>query len=243
MTIKDFISERLEKVIEKLSFDNGEVDFVLFYERGVKWKSQSTWEDMANWWSLPYSVNRRLSKNEAIVRVQFFDSIAPLWIKASLIRKGLVGLELSQKLRKRKEILHHHGGSDLAPFTIEEPYLVFGKTEERKRLLEYLTLVLNSSQDLDDYFNGNPPKKDEIKKCIEKNFEHYLFFPNNYNHREKGKPGYSERIIRKNTNTQSFQLINQDFKILKESNCLDDVVNIYLQEELEYKIGQIEIEK
>lgn len=201
-------------------------------------------EDMANWWSLPYSINRRLSKNEAIERVQFFDSIAPLWIKASPIRKGLVGLELSQKLRKRKEILHHHGDSDLAPFTIEEPYLVFGNTEERQGLLDYLTLTLNSTQDLDDYFKENPPKKEEIEQCIGRNFENeYLFFPNDYNHREKGKPGYSERIIRKNLDDESFQLINQDFKILKESNSLDDLIKIYLNEELEYKIGQIEFEK
>lgn len=244
MTIKDFISERLEKVIEKLGFDNGAVNFVLFYERGVERISQTTREDMANWWSLPFSVNRRLSKNEVIERIQFFDSIAPLRIKASKIEAELIGLELSQKLRKRKDILHHHSESDLAPFTIEEPYLVFGNTEEREGLLDYLTLTLNSTQALDDYFKENPPKRVEIEKCIKKNFENkYLFFPNNYNHCEKGKPGFSEKIIRKNTDDELFQLINQDFEILKESKSLDDLIKIYLNEELKYKIGHIEIEK
>lgn len=244
MNIKEFISKRLFQTVEQIREKSKNLEFILFFEIGAVKKSQSTKEDMANWWSLPYSVNRRLSFNELIDRMHYFDSIAPLWIKTSKINDGLIGLELSQKLRNRKEILNHHKNSDLAPFIIKPPYLEFGDNEERQGMLDFLTLTLKSDKKIGEYFNSKSPKFDEIVCCIKKNFDNnYLFFPNNYNHRSKDEPGYSELIIQKNFKDDSYQLTNHDDKIFKKSSDLNELIGDYIKQELKYRIGQIEIEK
>jgi hypothetical protein len=244
MNIKDFIAERLKRTTDALGEDWRRVAFVLFYEQGVERKSQSTQEDLANWWALPYTVHRRLSADEVVERIHFFDSIAPLWIKASCLEQGLIALELSQQLRKRKEILAHHGDAALAPFTLEVPYLQFGKDAERQGLLEYLTLLLTSTAELEQYFGENPPKRAEIVACIRRNFEmNYLFFPNNYSHREKGAPGYSAHLLHKNTQAGGYELLDPDGRVMLHSTNLDELIEAYLARELNYTIGRIAVER
>lgn len=243
MNIKEFISQRLKLTIEKIDCKTDDFEFVLFFELGVGKQSLSTKEDIANWWSLPYSVNRRLSLTDVIDKIHFFDSIAPLWIKASIINEQLIGLELSQKLRKRKDILHHHKDSDLAPFIIKEPYLDFTDNIEREGLLEHLVLMLQSDSKLERYFAQNPPKVEEIIKFIKRNFDNYfIYFPNNYSHQEKEDENYSNLIIKKN-NDDFFHLTDREDNIFKKSSNLNEIIITYIEQELNYKIGQITIVK
>ncbi len=245
MTIKEFISERLKLTLDQMGIEEiTALEFVIFFELNSEKESQSSQEDMANWWSLPYSVNRRLTFDEVIDKIQFFDSIAPLWVKVSEINKILIGLEISQKLRKKSEILDHHNDSDIAPFLIEKEYLSFTEDDERLGLIDYLTLTLRSTPELVEFFSDQPPTVEEVFNCIKKNFQdNYLFFPNNYSDRKTDETGYSDLFIQRNLKDESYQLMNQNDQVIKKSKNLDELIEDYIVQELKYKVGEIEIIK
>ena len=242
MIIEEFIKERIIKALALLNISENST-FVLIPELGVKMQSLSTMEDMANWWSLPYWINRELTFNEVIDSIHFFDSITPLWIKVSRIKNSeLIGLELSQKLRKIHEILKHHNDTEIAPFIISNPYIDFNHAEKRNGLLNYLTLKLSSSSYLINYFNDNPPTKEEIKKCICNNFENnYVFFPNNYSHRNLGDEGYTENLIRYDYEEKYYEIISRQDEVIMWSQNTNEIFDRYISQELKCKIGDIKL--
>jgi hypothetical protein len=242
MNIEEFITERILKVLAIINGSENST-FVILPELGAKKKSLSTLEDMANWWVLPYWTNRELTFKEVVASIQFFDSISPLWIKVSRIKNNeLIGLELSQKLRKRKEILQHHSNDELAPFIICNPYLDFSYSEKRTGLLNYLTLKLSSTSYLKDYFKNNPPTKEEIKKCIHDNFESsYVYFPNNYTHRNPGDEGYTECLIKYDSTANYYEILSREDQVIMRSKSSDEIFNKFITDELKCAIGEIRI--
>jgi hypothetical protein len=154
----------------------------------------------------------------------------------------LIGLEISQRLRKHVDILEYHNNNEFAPFIKVDPYLVFGHEEERQGNLTHLTLLLQTNETIIEYFKNSPPTSSEITNCIKKNFENnFVYFPNDYSHRQKGTPGHTHLILKYDNKSLEYEILENINDVLIKTKKTDEAIDYFIRNELAFKIGAIQI--
>ncbi|WP_109435454.1 hypothetical protein [Aquimarina sp. AU119] len=244
--IEEFITDRFELTLNSMNIQNPDnLKYIIIYDMKSKMESFSTYEDMANWWSMPYYINRELYKNQAIYALHHYDMIAPLWIKVSksINNEKLIILEISFRFKEVNSILSHSPKNKTAPFSFHQPYYSFEDKQKRSGLIDYILLTLNDSNEFQEYFSKNPIKISEIVDHVNHLFNkgRYVFFPINFATDIENNQNTLKYGLKYDNVNSVYNLINSKFASEQQFKNVSDAVRFYFDKQFNYKIGNLSI--
>jgi len=240
--ISSYFITNFEKTLEKLGISNKD-DVQYFVYPTAQVEKYTNFDEIYRIWTTPSFNGVRISYNEVIQNLVKTDqNTIPLWIKVTRQNK-LVVLEISQRFRKRKQIIERNPDNKISPFEIVEKLeFKFNQEKERKEAIRILFFKRLDENILKTKI-GQKIRYDELRDVLSSHFEYYRFYPPLYNHYKSDDERHSKLVIEKDFDSKLFKVFssNNEENIIEKTD-FETVIKYYIHNELNWEYKGIEIE-
>lgn len=241
--ISKILSEQLNAVMAFYAIkETEEIELVLV--PNLLQEKLNNQDEGISFWQTPMISGRRISIEKSLEFLATAFNTAPIWIKTYYTNKLLI-LEFSQRFRKFSVIKEAHPNNTFAPFQIGSiETFDMSRIDERSSIIKGM-LFGGMMSDLELQKLNAVITKKEFLDFLEEHFESYRYYPQLYNHHKLGDRNYSTLVIEKDHEKNTFSLFKNDkFQTNILSNkSLTDIALVYLEKELNWKFGEIHIER
>lgn len=243
--IKIYFQNSFDKTLDKLEITDPRKRTYLIYPT-KKIENYTNFDDIYRLWATPSIAGIRITYDEVIQNLVKVDQNAiPLWIKINSNSNAPIVLEISQRFRKKKQILERNPNNEIAPFEILEGSEVeFQLAEERKEAIRILFFQRLGDKNINRII-GDTIKYKELINMLSLHFEKYRFYPALYTHYKIDDERFSNLVIEKDFNANKFRLFKPNSKeeTLKDNLDIISAIKHFAQNELNWKYKGITIEQ
>jgi hypothetical protein len=240
--ISALISEQLNAVMKFYSINEKDsIDFVLI--PSLINENLNSSDETISFWQTPMISGRRLAYESCLEFLSTHVNTAPIWIN-TYHHDNLLILEFSKRFRKINVINEVNTNNTFSPFKIAtNESFDFSRIDERKSIIRALLFGALTTDIERDKINATI-SENEFLDFLENHFNSYRYYPQLYNHYKLGDKNYSSFVIERDFEKHTFRMFKNDEHQteLIANKSLKEIALIYLEKELNWKIGEIKIE-
>ncbi len=239
--ISTIISEQLNAVMKFYSINEKDnIDFVLI--PSLLNENLNSSDETISFWQTPMISGRRLAYESCLEFLSTHANTAPIWIN-TYHHDNLLILEFSKRFRKINVIKEVNTNNKFSPFKITpNESFDFSRIDERKSIIRALLFGALITDIERDKINATI-SENEFLDFLETHFNSYRYYPQLYNHYNLGDKNYSSYVIERDFEKHTFRMFKNDEHQteLIANQSLKEIALIYLEKELNWKIGEIKI--